>query len=103
LDFTAIHMLDHPTTYIVNYLATHTLCGHETRRSDHRVKFREDLGFIRHPLPVHCDRCHDEMVATHIEILQSVKLGVEWMVEKTELKGFDAASVFELSPNDSKR
>lgn len=79
-------MMDYPTTYTVNYSATHALCGHESRRSDYRIKFREDLGFIRDPLPVHCDGCHDEMTATHIEILQSVRLGVEWMVEKTELK-----------------
>lgn len=65
----------------------------ETRRSDYRIKFREDLGLIGNPIQVHCERCHDEMVATRVEIFQSLRLGVEPMVEKTVISDFDARSV----------
>jgi len=77
--------------FSINYSARHKDCGELTILSDHRFKSRDDLKLYPAitPVKMHCRKCYLEMEPTHFEIWESVRLGVEKIVDETPIDRLD--------------
>jgi len=77
--------------FSINYSARHKECGELTILSDHRFKSRDDLKPFPNVTPVkmHCRMCYLELVPTHFEIWESVRLGVAKIVGETPIDRLD--------------
>jgi hypothetical protein len=71
----------------LNYIAHHT-CGREAKRSDYRIKSREDLKREENlkPLKLRCHPCWLEIDATHFEIYEDERLGLKLIVGEMEVE-----------------
>jgi hypothetical protein len=85
--------------FFVLYSAQHGRCGHFIERADFRVVTKDDLfawsretaaaGSVQ-PLPLHCDRCSEDVQATHLRIIKDVYPVARTIVPEVELKHFNA-------------
>jgi hypothetical protein len=85
--------------FFVLYSAQHSRCGHYIERADSRVVTKDDLfawslntgtsGCIQ-PLPLHCDRCSEDVQATHLRIIKDVYPVAHTIVPEVEIKRFNA-------------
>ena len=67
------------------YIARHSTSGQLAQLSDYRITSRADLKKEFEPLKLHCPKCYLELNATHFEIWESVRLGVQRIVDKTNI------------------
>ena len=67
------------------YTTIHNTCGQLIQRSDYRFMSREDLKMDIIPLKLHCHKCWSEINATHFEVWESERLGVEKIVDETTI------------------
>ncbi len=85
--------------FFVLYSAQHRRCGHFIERADFRVVTKDDLfawsrdtattGFVQ-ALPLHCDRCSEDVQATHLRIIKDVYPVARTIVPEVEIKHFNA-------------
>jgi hypothetical protein len=85
--------------FFVLYSAQHSRCGHFIERADFRVVTKDDLfawsrdtaatGSVQ-PLPLHCDRCSEDVQATHLRIIKDVYPVARTIVPEVEIKHFNA-------------
>jgi hypothetical protein len=85
--------------FFVLYSAQHSRCGRFIERADFRVVTRDDLfawsrdtaitGLVR-PLPLHCDRCSEDLPATHLRIIKDVYPVARTVVPEVDIKHFNA-------------
>ena len=85
--------------FFVLYSAQHGRCGLFIERADFRVVTKDDLfawsrdtsstGLVQ-PLPLHCDRCSEDVQPTHLRIIKDVYPVVQTIVPEVEIKRFDA-------------
>jgi hypothetical protein len=98
--FTVVRMgnFDDPHFFVL-YSAQHSRCGYFIERADFRVVTKEDLfawsrdtataGFVQ-PLPLHCDRCSEDLQATHLRIIKDMYPIARTIVPEVEIKHFNA-------------
>ena len=85
--------------FFVLYSAQHTRCGRFIERADFRVVTKDDLfawsrdtvttGFVQ-PLPLHCDRCSEDVQATHLRIIKDIYPIARTIVPEVEIRRFNA-------------
>jgi hypothetical protein len=85
--------------FFVLYSAQHQRCGHFIERADFRVVTKDDLfawsretasaGRVQ-PLPLHCDRCSEDVQATHLRIIKDVYPVARTIVPEVDIKHFNA-------------
>ena len=85
--------------FFVLYSAQHGRCGHFIERADFRVVTKDDLfawsrdaattGFVQ-PLPLRCDRCSEDVQATHLRIIKDIYPVARTIVPEVEIKHFNA-------------
>jgi len=85
--------------FFVLYSAQHRRCGNFIERADFRVVTKADLfawsrdtvttGSVQ-PLPLHCDRCSEDVEATHLRIIKDVYPIARTIVPEVEIKHFNA-------------
>ena len=85
--------------FFVLYSAQHSRCGRFIERADFRVVTKDDLfawsrdtastGVVQ-PLPLHCDRCSEDVPATHLRIIKDVYPVARTIVPEVEIKQFNA-------------
>ena len=83
--------------FFVLYSAQHGRCGHFIERADFRVVTKDDLfawsrdaattGFVQ---PLHCDRCSEDVQATHLRIIKDIYPVARTIVPEVEIKHFNA-------------
>lgn len=72
------------------YIAIHSRCGHEIRKSDYRIKPREDFRKLpageMKPLAIFCSTCSEGVPPTHFEIFEVNGIRNEELVSKTPIE-----------------
>ena len=84
--------------FFVLYSAQHSRCGHFVEWADFRVVTKDDLlawsrdmatsGSLQ-PLPLRCDRCSEDVQATHLRIIKDVYPIAHTIVPEVEIKRFN--------------
>lgn len=87
----------HEPSFFVLYSACHQRCGRFVERTDFRVVTKEDLfewsrdfsspGSFQ-PLPLHCDTCAEDVLATHVRIIKDADPHPRTVVPEVEIKKF---------------
>jgi len=88
----------HEPAFFVLYSACHQRCGRFVERTDFRVVTKNDLlewsrDFVTpgsfQPLPLHCDRCAEDVTATHVRIIKDADPAPRTVVPEVEIKKFN--------------
>lgn len=84
--------------FFILYSARHERCGEFLERADYRVITKEDLlkwsrGMLPETrpniLPLHCDKCSEDIVPTHLRIIADTDVSVQLVVPEIEIKKFN--------------